>query len=93
MESDPARDDGSYTAGCLCSLRATRADPIRFRSNLVEFGRIRHLFRPFLIARSRHYIIYSVRRALVLSGYISSPTDVYQLFLFMNATRLSERFT
>lgn len=25
-------------AGCLCSLRAARADPIRFRSNLVELG-------------------------------------------------------
>jgi len=44
MESDPAQDDGSYTAGRLCSLRAARADPIRFRSNLVEFGRIRRLF-------------------------------------------------
>lgn len=40
MEPDPAQDDGSYTAaaGRLCSLRAARADPIRFRSNLVELG-------------------------------------------------------
>lgn len=40
MEPDPAQNDGSYTAaaGRLCSLRAVRADPIRFRSNLVELG-------------------------------------------------------
>jgi len=40
MEPDPVQNDGSYTAaaGRLCSLRAARADPIRFRSNLVELG-------------------------------------------------------